>query len=214
MTEPLVSITDYLLAGETAFLTMLLHARPRSGPLRPWLLALFGSLCAASFAGGTVHGFFLDEASVGHAVLWPATLIAIGLTALSLLALAVRLALAPRAARRVMRTGAILFAVYSAAVLLLHVGFIAAIAVYLPAMLYFLWVLTTQWRRTHNVGTACGILSVLLTLLASGIQQSGLVLPGLAGANNILYHVIEAIAFVYLFRAALWIDTQHSLPLR
>ena len=50
-----------------------------------WLLpllyaAFYLSIAIAAVAGGTVHGFFLDESSRGHSILWPFTLIGVGLT--------------------------------------------------------------------------------------------------------------------------------------
>src|SRR2546422_6430208 len=50
----------------------------------------FGSAAVASLAGGTVHGFFLDVRTLGNAVLWRITLIAIGVTAASAWAIGAR----------------------------------------------------------------------------------------------------------------------------
>jgi hypothetical protein len=47
-----------------------------------WTL-FFGSIAVASLTGGTVHGFFLDQSTFGYRILWPTTLIAIGVTAAS-----------------------------------------------------------------------------------------------------------------------------------
>ena len=79
MTEPDVTLTDYALAVECALFVYILTVwrRPAS-PVGLWFALLFASLGLASLFGGTVHGFFLDEATVGYQVLWPATMLAIG----------------------------------------------------------------------------------------------------------------------------------------
>src|SRR2546428_12921361 len=73
MTELDVALTDYALAIECALFAYLVQRREHA--------LFFGPAAVASLAGGTVHGFFLDVRTLGHAVLWRTTLIAIGVTA-------------------------------------------------------------------------------------------------------------------------------------
>jgi len=40
-------------------------------------------IALAAAAGGTVHGFFLNESSLGYRILWPFTLVVMGITALA-----------------------------------------------------------------------------------------------------------------------------------
>jgi len=83
MTEVDVSLTDYALAAECAWFTYLLAAlRGSDSPIASAFIIFFVSIAVAAIAGGTVHGFFLDESSLGHKVLWPFTLICLGATAL------------------------------------------------------------------------------------------------------------------------------------
>ena len=84
MTEPDVTLTDYALAVECLIFAVILHRKKsRYVRLGRWFTLFFASVCAASLFGGTVHGFFLDADSLGHAVLWPTSLLAIGLTAMT-----------------------------------------------------------------------------------------------------------------------------------
>jgi hypothetical protein len=83
MTEPDVALTDYGLAIECALFSYLLYRRGGQQPLRGWFVLFFASTGLAAFTGGTVHGFFLDVETKGYAILWPLTLVAIGITALS-----------------------------------------------------------------------------------------------------------------------------------
>src|SRR5205823_6043329 len=93
MTEPDVALTDYALALECTVFAYLLQRREHA--------LFFGSAAVASLAGGTVHGFFLDARTLGNAVLWRLTLIAIGVAGLGLIFIAAaaqqaRIALHPR----------------------------------------------------------------------------------------------------------------------
>ena len=84
MTEPDVALTDYALALEAIlFLALLRRKTCRRPDMRSYMMLFFASVSAASFCGGTYHGFFLDEPSPGSKIIWRATLISMGLTALS-----------------------------------------------------------------------------------------------------------------------------------
>ena len=88
MKEVDVTLTDFAVALEAAIFLVLLAARP--GPasaLRRWFIAFFGSVGAASLFGGIVHGFFPNGTTSGSAILWRATLIAMGVTAISMWAI-------------------------------------------------------------------------------------------------------------------------------
>ena len=85
--------------------------------LRWWFTLFLGSICAASVCGGTVHGFFLDERTLGYAVLWPAALLAMGVTALAMWAIAANLLFPKWVVRWVLVAGGIQYALYSIAVL-------------------------------------------------------------------------------------------------
>src|SRR2546428_2799167 len=82
MTEPDVALTDYALALECTVFAYLLQRKEHA--------LFFASAAVASLAGGTVHGFFLDARTLGNAVLWRITLIAIGVTAASAWAIGAR----------------------------------------------------------------------------------------------------------------------------
>ena len=85
MMEPDVTLTDYALALESVlFLVLLRRGRARPERPRSWFSLFFGSVSAASLCGGTVHGFFLDEHTLGYAILWPTTLLILQAVALFL----------------------------------------------------------------------------------------------------------------------------------
>src|SRR5258707_8455873 len=73
MTEPDVTLTDYGIALECAILAGLLYrCRSGRGDLRRPFVLFFASSALGALAGGTVHGFFLDDRSLAGAALWRA----------------------------------------------------------------------------------------------------------------------------------------------
>src|SRR2546421_74586 len=104
MTEPDVALTDYALALECTVFAYLLQRKEHA--------LFFGSAAIASLAGGTVHGFFLDDRTLGNAVLWRITLIAIGVTAASAWAIGARVLFPGPTAQRISIAAAAAFAAY------------------------------------------------------------------------------------------------------
>ena len=82
MTEPDVTLTDYaLMILCVAFVRKIAGQSFKMPILQKLWCVFFGSVALASLMGGTVHGFFLDESSLGFQILWPITLLAVGVTA-------------------------------------------------------------------------------------------------------------------------------------
>jgi hypothetical protein len=62
MTQVDVSLTDYGLAAEClCFAYLMARIRTRTSSLPAVFMLFFFSIAVAAAAGGTVHGFFLDE---------------------------------------------------------------------------------------------------------------------------------------------------------
>src|SRR5262249_45943761 len=82
MTEPDVVLTDYLLTVESMVLAVALTIRPSGrSELGLSFIVFFAATAAASFLGGTVHGFFGSGSSVLGKALWRAALVSIGVAA-------------------------------------------------------------------------------------------------------------------------------------
>jgi len=86
--EPATTLTDYLLAIECVAFAVALARDPAAGAVRRWFVVLFASAAAASFAGGSVHGFFPDPQSAVGRSMWLITMLSIGLTAAAMAAIA------------------------------------------------------------------------------------------------------------------------------
>ncbi len=205
ITEPDVTITDYGLALECALFTYLLcRGRNRRPPLRTWFALFFCSVGAAALTGGTVHGFFLDERTLGSRILWPVTLLAIGLAALAAWGIGARIQFSGTVARWFSIAAAAEFAVYGVLVLFVTQEFRIAILNYLPAAFFLLGAFFLAYRRTRARSVLVGLLGLALTFVASAVQQSGLGLHPIYFNHNALYHLIQAAALFMIFQGARW----------
>lgn len=205
LADPDVALTDFGLALECGLFTCLLARRRARGPaLRRWWLLFFASVGLASFAGGLVHGFFDDPASPRGAALWLLTLLAIGGAALAGWGIGAWLLLSPAAARLVSAAAGLGFALYVSVVLLYSRSFLVAIAHYLPATAFLFVALAVAYGRARARPPLLGLVGLLLTVVAAGVQQGGIALHPVYLDHNALYHVIQAVALLLLFRAAAW----------
>lgn len=205
MTEPDVALTDYGLAIESAAFAYLIARQKPANVLRPWFLLFFASLTVSSLAGGTVHGFFLDPRSTGQIILWPATMLALGVAASSAWVIGAKIQFPDTIARLVVTLAALAFATYCLAVSLVSQAFWVAIIHYLPATAFLLIVLARTYQRTGERPAAIGVLGLLLTFVGSGIQQARIALHPVYFNHNALYHAIQAIALFMVFRCARWL---------
>jgi len=205
ITEPDVTLTDYLVATESALFTYLLACKGnRKHPLRIWFAVFFGSISVAGIAGGTVHGFFLDIETLGYQILWPLTLVAIGVTALAAWVIGARIYFSPKVAGWVSIVAATQFAGYCLIVLLITQLFTIAMINYLPAVIFLTIVFTVIYIQARERKVLIGLVGFLLTFIAAGVQQGGIALHPTYFNHNALYHLIQAIALFLIFWAATW----------
>ena len=139
MTQVDVTLTDYCLTLECMSFGSILALGRRHAFLQVSWSIFFFSVALAALAGGTVHGFFLDESSVGYRVLWPSTLIAIGVTALAGIQIASELTFPTSLVARITILSYVLFVGYCLVVLLVRRDFLVAVVGYLPSLLFLGW---------------------------------------------------------------------------
>ena len=191
MTEPDVALTDYALAIECTVFAYLLHRKEHK--------VFFGSAAVASLAGGTVHGFFLDARTLGNAVLWRITLIAIGVTAASAWAIGARVLFPALTARRITMAAAAAFAAYCVVTLFITQEFRAAVVFYLPAVVFLLVALSVAYARARERGILIAVVGLGLMFIAAALQQARIALHPRYFNHNALYHLIQALALWLLF---------------
>lgn len=203
LAEPDVSLTDYALAAETAWFAYRLLRLPRDGEwLRDRYALFFGSACAASLAGGTVHGFLPEAATAAHRALWSATLLAIGASSVASWSIGARLALSGEAASRVEGAAAAGFVGYAAVVLRGERRFAFAVFAYAPATVFLLFAYNRRYTRTGEREVLVGALGLLLALVAAAGQRRKVGLPALRLSHNALYHVFQGVALGLFHRSA------------
>jgi hypothetical protein len=199
--EPAVALTDLGLALENAlFAALLATTRPAERAMRGAWLVFFAALALAALLGFVSHGWIADKGSLAQRIVWSATLLGIGVIALSATAIAARLACETRAAHRITRAALWLGAAYALIVLLGYRRYVIAIAAYLPAALFLLYAFMR--RQRERPALRAGIAGIVLTLAAAGVQQLGIGLHPLHFNHNALYHLIQALALALLFVAS------------
>jgi hypothetical protein len=185
VSEPAVTLTDWLLAVECAVF---------AGMLRGGFARLFAALALASLLGGTVHGFFPEEFWLDRA-LWRAALLALGASALFAAEIAGDL-LGWARTRIVTR---LVFLGYAGLILTGRDRFGIAVTVYLPAVLLLLFALARESRIRGERRIALGVWGLVGTLVAALGQQLRLGAHPVYFDHNALYHVVQAAALVLVF---------------
>jgi hypothetical protein len=206
MTEPDVTLTDYGIALECAILAGLLYRRRRGrGDLRRSFVLFFASSALGALAGGTVHGFFLDDGSLAGATLWRAALLALGVTAFAAWSIGARLALTARTARIVEALAALELAAYAVIVIAFDQRFLVAIANYAPAVAFLAVSFLVAYRRHRSRPLLTGLAGLLLTAAAAVVQRQRIALHPTLFNHNALYHAIQMVAFVLIFQAGRYV---------
>jgi hypothetical protein len=202
ITEPDVTLTDYGLAVECAVFTHLLARDAHREPIGAWFLLFFAATGLAALTGGTVHGFFADERTLGSRILWPATLLLIGGAAFAAWGLGAHLQFPARVARWVVLAAAAGLAGYAVVVLFVSQLFLVAVLHYLPATVFLITVFALGYRRGGQRAFLLGLVALALTLVASGIQQGRIALHPAYFNHNALQHLVQGVALFVLFRSA------------
>jgi hypothetical protein len=136
-------------------------------------------------------------------LLWPGTLLALGVTALAAWGLGAAIALSPLAARWFVIAAVLDFLGYAVIVVGITHSFGVAVLNYLPAAVFLLVVFWRRGRVDRRVQPAT--VGLVVTLLASALQQARIAPHPLYFDHNALYHVIEAGALILVFRGARWL---------
>jgi hypothetical protein len=198
--EPDVVSTDLFLALLGAWFGLRLWTVRRGVLSRAGGLLLL-SLASAAFWGAVFHAFFPEEtATTSGFIAWIPVALSILVAAATMLDLGLRL-LAPRlpsAGRRA------ILGVYSAAylvvVLLVDESFASIVRFYGPALLLFLVGAGLCTVGTRGTGWGSISAGLLISSLAALLQQAEVSVHPDYFDHNAVYHVLQAIALVFLYR--------------
>jgi hypothetical protein len=191
-----VTVTDYILALECLVFSYLFY-KNRASIIHKYFAYFFISLSLAAFIGGTVHGFFPNENSIYYKILWKITLMLIGVTSLVACLIASKLKSLQVKSNLVYSASTI----YVFIVTFICDQFYIAIIAYLPSILFLLISFITLYKNTKLKSVLKAIISILLTVIASIIQQLKIAIHPIYFNHNSLYHLIEFIALLMLFKS-------------
>ena len=204
MTQLDVSLTDYGLAAECLwFAYRMVRLRVTAASSLPLLFAAFYfSIAIAAVAGGTVHGFFLDESSHGYSILWPLTLMVVGVTALCGVEIGSALQFSRPIARYINAAAVAIFLAYCVVVLFFRRDFRVAVLDYVPALVFLGVTFLFAYRRRNQPRLLIGFIGVCTMLFAAAAQQAKIGIHPVYFDHNALYHVLQGIALFMVFLAA------------
>jgi len=205
LSEPVTTLTDYAIAGESLiFAGLLLKPKHKSSPPVLCWAAAFGGVAIAAFCGGTYHGFDLLPIGAKWG-LWRG--MTYGLSFASGCMLAAAVSGLPRWVRGwgwgaiALKSG--LYLIWTA----FHPNFVYIIVDYLSAMLVILLLQVRMVNRQSNQqnSSAWIVAGVVGSLAAAGVQGIGL--KGTPYFNqNDLYHLVQMLALYFFYRGACAIE--------
>jgi hypothetical protein len=192
ISEPMTLVTDYLLAGATAWLCFLLFKHRDSQRSRFWWAIAFAALALGAFLGGTWHGFLQSG------LLWKATVLCVGMASFAMLvgsacATFGRTGFEERLRNTVIALATFKLAVYSGW-MLIRDEFIFVIVD--TGFTFFAVALMHLWRLNR------WILAGVAVSLAAALVQAGGFAPHRQFNHNDLYHLIQIAAMVLFYRGA------------
>jgi hypothetical protein len=200
MKELDVALTDYFLALEAfLFVVLLVRHRNDTGRLRFWFVIYFLAASLASACGGTVHGFVNEEQAGAYAILWRATLLAVGVAALANWAIGAHLLFSHRVTRWIVLAAVVQLLAYAVTIIFVSQDFRVAILDNLPAVVFLIVALLLTCLRQPQAGLLVAAGGMSLTLVAAALQQLEIGIHTHFN-HNAVFHVIQAIALFMVFR--------------
>jgi hypothetical protein len=205
--DPDVVLTDLGLAVLGAWLAWRLARAPGSRTMARSGVLIMAALASAALWGAVFHAFFPAGTSTpaGFAA-WMPVALSIAVIGAALLALALRVATpgVPASARRFI--AAAYAVVFALTVLLVDESYRTIVCFYAPVVVLFLVVAARQALRTRSAGWTLIAVSFAVSLLAAAVQQARVSLHPEHFDHNAVYHVLQAVALVLLYRGFLRAD--------
>jgi hypothetical protein len=199
--DPDVVLTDLALALLGATLGWRLWTGPGRGMMARSGVAIMSALASAAFWGAMFHAFFpAGTATSSGFMAWIPVVISIVVVAAALLELGLRVSttrLPPRARHAIVAAYAACFA---AVALLVDSSFSTIVRFYAPTLLLFLIVAAWQAVRTRSAGWTLIAVSFAISGLAAALQQARVSIHPEHFDRNALYHVLQGVALVLLYR--------------
>jgi hypothetical protein len=193
--EPATALTDFLLALLAVVFLFKLLRRPHAS-LRVGAPLFFAGFAMAAVLGGVAHGFMSDDGSLLYRVTWWSTLVFTCVAACGLAAIGLE-GLGWHDARGLVVGCGIfvcVFAVYAWS----DSRFLVAVVVTGAGSVLCLVGLARHARRAR-AGAALAAAGLLISIVASVLQQSGLALHPVHFDHNATYHLFLVPALTLLY---------------
>ena len=199
--DPDVVFTDLGLAVLGGWFAWRLYRMPDRATMAGSGVVIMAALASAAFWGAVFHAFFPAGTATGAGfAAWAPVTLSIAVVGTALLALAIRTA-APDLPT-LMRQGiaAAYYLAFEYTVLVVDESYRTVVLFYAPVVLIFLLVAARQAAGTRNRGWTLIAVSFAVSLMAAGVQQARVALHPEYFDHNAVYHVLQGIALVLLYR--------------
>jgi hypothetical protein len=199
------AITDFVLAGETFFLSGLLFARPKAPRSAAWFWQIALLLLAASaLIGGIDHGFLEVLGQVpAHTTFQRMYSFFIGLLVLFVLLTVARQYFQPPIRSVLYVIAAVQLVIYTVLILMLD-SFLVVIINYVPVMLLLL--VMSARGLGDGTGSWAMIAGIVISFVASGVQAAGIDVLSPFDRNS-LYHFGLMVAVVCFYLGGTQMNT-------
>lgn len=203
MTEPDVTITDFLLATESFVLAALVATQPYTHPdIRLWFVVFFAATGVASTLGGVFHGFFVAPASPLGTRIWRGTLVAVGVATSASWMLGAAIIWPGTSPALMSILVAIELTVYVAIVLLVSDAFRVAVFNQIPATCFLLVAYALRYQAMPESAVAIGLGGIGVTALSGLVQRLKVTLHPVYFTHNAVFHLLQGIALFMMFLSA------------
>lgn len=196
------TMSDFVLSALCFYLAArLVKTVQQSSSAKTWYAYFFIAVGLSAFFGAIYHGF-LEHHEVWSTRIDVLLMLLTGLCSLCAWCFGARLAFNDNISRWVVAAAFINYAVYTAVILFYSSNFLIAIANYLPASAFLMWVFAKLWLKDGREGAKISLLGNLLIITAAGQQQSGLGFHPDYFDHNTVYHTLQGIAIFLIYSGA------------
>jgi Family of unknown function (DUF6962) len=199
--DPDVVLTDLGLALLGAYLGWRLARSPGRGTMTTSGVVIMSALASAALWGATFHAFFPGGTKTRPGfIAWIPVVLSILVVAAALLDLCLRISAKrlPSPLRRAIV--AAYAAAFAAVTLLVDESYRTIVLFYAPVLVLFVIVAGWQAARTRSAGWILIAVSFAISALAAALQQARVSIDPKYFDHNAVYHVLQGIALVLLYR--------------
>ena len=194
--EPTTAITDFIIFFMGCYFSWVMMHISGSMFHKIWAIS-FITLSLSALLGGISHGFGPMLSKIAKMIIWRLTLLFIGLTALVLLFSVLMIITNGEINIRILSLFVILFGYYNYKVYK-NDSFLSAVKFYLPCVIISLACFLYVFIHKGYVGALFISVGLLVTLFASLIQSSKIILHHHFNHND-LFHIVQMIGMYLMF---------------